>query len=383
MLLARRGYRVLLLDRARFPSDSMRAHYLHRPGVALLRRWGLLDRVVASGCPPVRIRTTDFGDGPLAECPPPLDGADADYAPRRFVLDALLVAAAAAAGAEVRQSFAVEGLLTDGGRVAGVRGRGAGGGGGGGAGGGAPVAERARLVVGADGLHSAVARAVGAPVYAAHPARSFAYYSYWSGVPLDGMEVNFRFRPDLLALAFPTNDGLTGVAVQAPVGEFRRFRADVEGSFFRALDQVPALAARVRAGRREERWRGTVDLPSFFRRPAGKGWALVGDAGYHQDPITGLGITNAFRDAALLAEAADEGLAGRRPLDAALAAYHRRRDEAATPGYEAACARAAFAPFPPQTLAARAALRVQEPAPASPAPAPGPLAGSRPEARAA
>jgi 2-polyprenyl-6-methoxyphenol hydroxylase-like FAD-dependent oxidoreductase len=354
MLLARRGYRVLLVDRARFPSDSMRAHYLHRPGVALLRRWGLLDRVVASGCPPVRTRTTDFGDGPLAECPPTLEGADADYAPRRFVLDALLVAGAAAAGVEVREAFAVEGLLTDGGRVAGVRGRAGGAGG-------QPVAERARLVVGADGLHSVVARAVGAPVYAAHPVRSFAYYSYWSGVPLDGMEVTFRFRPDLLALAFPTNGGLTGVAVQAPIGEFGRFRADVEGSFFRCLDQVPALAARVRAGRREERWRGTADLPAFFRRPIGPGWALVGDAGYHQDPITGMGITNAFRDAALLAEEAGEGLAGRRPLDAALAAYHRRRDEAAAPGYEAACARAAFVPFPPEALAARAVLRAGVP----------------------
>jgi flavin-dependent dehydrogenase len=121
----------------------------------------------------------------------------------------------------------------------------------------------------------------------------------------------------------------------------------------------------VRAGRREERWRGTADLPAFFRRPIGPGWALVGDAGYHQDPITGMGITNAFRDAALLAEVADEGLAGHRPLDAALAAYHRRRDEAAAPGYEAARARAAFVPFPPEALAARAALRAGGPPPAT------------------
>lgn len=359
MLLARRGYRVLLLDRCTFPSDSMRAHYIQRPGIALLHRWGLLERVVASNCPPIRARTTDLGDFPLTECPPPLDGVDADYAPRRYALDAILAEAAVAAGAELREGFTVQEILADGDRVTGIRGRAASG---------VTVTETARLVIGADGLHSLVARTVQAPTYRTRPALSFAYYSYWNGVPLAGAEI--AFRPQIFAGAFPTNDGLTCVAIQAPVGEFRRFRADIEGNFYAALRQVPALAERVGAGTREERWRGTADQPNFFRKPYGPGWALVGDAGYHKDPITAQGISDAFRDAALLADAVDNGLVGREPLNTALAAYERARNEVASPTYEQTCASAAFAPFPAEALTARAALRAEQPAmDRSPAPA--------------
>lgn len=346
MLLARAGYRVLLLDRCRFPSDSMRAHYIH----AKIRAWGLLERVLATGCPPIRTRTTDLGDFPLAEPPAPADGVDFELAPRRVVLDAILVEAAVAAGAELREAFAVTELLTDGVRVTGIRGR---------TNGGAAVPERARLVVGADGLHSLVARAAMAPTAHIRPALTCTYYSYWSGVPLTGAEV--AFRPRRVVLAFPTNDSLTCVAVQSPVAEFAAFRADIEGSFYGALDEAaPGMAARVRAGQRAERWRGTADLPNVVRTPYGPGWALVGDAGYHKDPVTAQGISDAFRDAALLAEAIDAGLSGRQPMLEALASYEQRRDEAALPLFEQACTRAAFAPFPPAVLAARAAHRTEE-----------------------
>lgn len=165
------------------------------------------------------------------------------------------------------------------------------------------------------------------------------------------------FRPRRVVLAFPTNDSLACVAVQSPVAEFAAFRADIEGSFYRALDEAaPDMAARVRA----ERWRGTADLPNVVRTPYGPGWALVGDAGYHKDPVTAQGISDAFRDAALLAEAIDAGFSGRQPMPRALAGYERRRDEAALPLFEQACARAAIAPFPPAVLAARATHRTEE-----------------------
>lgn len=343
MLLARRGYRVLLLDRCAFPSDTYRNHFIQPSGVALLQRWGLLGRVAASNCPPIRAFITDLGDGPLAEPVASGDGPDAAYAPRRIVLDAILAEAAGAAGAELRERFTVQGLQWEADRVVGIRGRGQGGGG---------VAERARIVVGADGAHSLVARAVGASAYHARPALTYGYYSYFSAVPMDGGEV--WIRPASAYINFPTNDGLTCVAIQAPVAGLRAFRADIAGNFFRALDRVPKLAERVRGGTREERWYGTADLPNFFRTPRGEGWALVGDAGYHKDPILAQGISDAFRDAALLAEAID---AGRAPLDAALAAYQQRRDAAALPGYEASCAAAAFTP-PPEAFAARAAARM-------------------------
>ncbi len=347
MLLARKGYRVLLLDRASFPSDSMRSHFIHHPGVVSLHRWGLLPRVIASDCPPIRRRLSNLGDFTLTIPAEEADGVDANYAPRRFVLDAILVEAAVAAGAELRERFTVHDLIWDAGRVVGIRGR---------ANGGAMVEERARIVIGADGAHSMVARAVQAPVYDARPALTFAYYSYFSGVPLAGIEVYLR-PEECMYINFPTNHDLSCIAIQAPVAGFAAFRADIGGNFFRTLDRVPHLAERVRAGRREERWYGTADLPNFFRRPYGPRWALVGDAGYHKDPVTAQGITDAFRDAELLADAIDAGFSGRMALESALADYEQRRNAAARPAYAEACQVASFGPTPPEVLARRAALR--------------------------
>ena len=137
---------------------------------------------------------------------------------------------------------------------------------------------------------------------------------------------------------------------------FHAFRADIEGNFYRMLDAVPALSERVRAGSRKERWYGTADLANFLRKPYGPGWALVGDAGYHKDPILAQGISDAFRDAELLANAIDDGLASRAPLEDALRAYEERRNDAALPGYEENCAAAEFLPPPPEVFAEGAAL---------------------------
>jgi len=346
MLLAREGYRVLVVDRASFPSDTLSTHYIHQPGVARLKRWGLLDAVAASNCPPARRLTFDVGPFALVGTPPPADGVAEAYAPRRTVLDQILVEAAAAAGAEVRTGFSVQELVWEGGRVAGIRGR---------AEGGQSVTERARVVVGADGLHSLVARAVAAPVYNERPAFGCAYYTYWSGVPVDGAEL--YARPERMIIAGPTNDGLTVTIAYWPAAMFHEVRADIDGHFLAALEQAPGLAERIRAGRRAERFRGTAELRNFFRKPYGPGWALVGDAGYHKDPITAEGISDAFRDAELLTEALDEGLSGRRGLDDALAGYQARRDEAAMPLYEFTCQLATLQEPPPEMQQLFGALR--------------------------
>src|SRR5215213_10200743 len=177
MLLARQGYRVLLLDRAGFPSDTMSTHFIHQTGVAHLKRWGLLDQVVASNCPPARQMSFDVGPFALIGLAPPADGAPYGYAPRRRVLDNILVEAAVQAGAELREHFTVKELITDGKRVTGIRGHTAGG---------AMVTEQARIVIGADGLRSFVARSVQAPSYNVRPALTCAYYSYWDDLPLAG-----------------------------------------------------------------------------------------------------------------------------------------------------------------------------------------------------
>jgi flavin-dependent dehydrogenase len=333
MLLARKGYRVLVVDRASFPSDTLSSHQVHLPAVARLRRWGLLDRVVASGAPATRAVRFDTGEVVLEGRFPAFQGVDAMYSPRRTVLDRLLVEAAGEAGAEVREGFTVEEVLLDGGRVAGVRGR---------ARGGAAVTETARLVVGADGRRSLVASTAGAAAYHQKAPLTMAYYTYWEGVPVAGGEL--YARPRRAVGAWPTNDGLVMTYVAWPVAEFPAFRADVEGNFLATLDLAGDLGERVRAGRRAERFRGTPDLPGWFRTPYGPGWALVGDAGLALDPITGQGISDAFRDAELLADAVDAGLAGRRGLEEALAGYQRQRDRAALPMYEFTAQLAAMRP---------------------------------------
>jgi flavin-dependent dehydrogenase len=163
MLMARNGYRVLLVDKATFPSDTMSTHLAHPPAVAALAWWGLLDKLKATGCPPITRYSFDFGPVRIAGTPQPANGAAQAYGPRRIVLDALLVEAAVAAGAELREAFTVEEVVVDDGRVTGVRGH---------AKGGATVTERARVVVGADGRHSLVAKAVRPDRYA--EVRSFA-----------------------------------------------------------------------------------------------------------------------------------------------------------------------------------------------------------------
>ncbi len=347
MLLARRGYRVLLADRATFPSDTLSTHFIKPPGVAMLRRWGLLDQVAASGCPPVARFRFDYGTVVLAGSPPPLDGGAESYGPQRTILDSILVEAAARAGAEVRPAFTVDEVQADGERVIGIRGHPRGG---------AGLTERARLVIGADGRRSLVARAVAAPAYRVRPTLTCAYYTYWRDVPF-GEELEGYYLPRQVILAFPTNDGQICTFLQWPHTDFRSVRADVEGQVRAVLAQVPRLAERLRAGQRAARVAGTGDMPNFFRTPYGPGWALVGDAGYHRDPLTAQGISDAFRDVQFLADAIDAGLAGQRPLAEALAGYQQRRDEASTAMYELTCQRAALEPPTPQMSQLIAALR--------------------------
>jgi 2-polyprenyl-6-methoxyphenol hydroxylase-like FAD-dependent oxidoreductase len=347
MLLARRGYRVLLLDKAGFPSDTLSVHYIHQPGVARLERWGLLDRVIASNCPPVRRLRFDVGPFALEGAPPPWEGVADAYAPRRYILDTILVEAAAAAGVEVREHFSVGELLTDGERVTGVRGHAAGG---------ATVTEQARIVIGADGMRSLVARSVDAASYEMTPSLSCTYYTYWSDLPLDGTAELYP-RPGRNITAGPTNDGRTLMIVYWPRAEFHAVRTDVEGAFMAALELVPSLAERARDARRVDRFYGTADLPNFYRQPYGPGWALVGDAGYHKDPILALGISDAFRDAELLAEAVDAGLSGREPMDNALAGYQRERDAQSMPSYRLTCDLARLEPPAPEMQQLFAALR--------------------------
>jgi 2-polyprenyl-6-methoxyphenol hydroxylase-like FAD-dependent oxidoreductase len=298
-------------------------HFIHAPGMAALQRWGLRDELAASGCPPIRTYTFDLGPFTISGSPRPIDGVDEAYCPRRLVLDTMLVHAAADAGVEVREGFVVDDVVIEDGTVVGVRGKQAGG---------STVTENAKVVIGADGRNSSVAKAVRPEQYNEKPAVCPAFYSYWSGVGSSGFEVALR-EPFGFA-AFPTHDDLTLVLVALTEQAFNAARSDVEGTFLRTVELLPALNDRVRQGKREERFHAASDLAGYFRKPYGPGWALVGDAGYHLHPVTAQGITDAFLDAERLSDALDAAFTERSTYDDAMAGYQMSRDEQAMPMYE-------------------------------------------------
>lgn len=347
MLLARRGHKVLLVDRATFPSDLPHGHFIHRRGPARLKRWGLLGRVAATGAPPITSVTTDYGDFALSDRDVMVDGAPLGYGPRRRALDRILLDAAVESGADLRTGFAVQDYIGDGERIIGIRGREAAGR--------ALVTEHATVTIGADGRNSRLARTVGAPVYEELPPLTCWYFSYWSGIPDPGLQLHLRERR--LVLAFPADAGLVAIFAAWPASMLPQVRADIPRHFMGAVDAVPGLGEQVRAGRQEDRYYGASDLANFLRRPYGPGWALVGDAGCHKDPFLALGMCDAFRDAELLTNALDEAFTGLTPLETALAGYHRKRDRATVPDYQlnALLARTMAAPGP--LLRVRAEVR--------------------------
>jgi 2-polyprenyl-6-methoxyphenol hydroxylase-like FAD-dependent oxidoreductase len=328
MLLARRGCRVLLVDRGRQGSDTLSTHALMRGGVLQLSRWGLLDSVKASGAPAVRRAVFHYADATVEVPVKPRDGVDALYAPRRTVLDALLVEAAAAAGADVVHGVTL-GDLTRGptGGVSGV------------------VVEdadgnrktvAAGIVVGADGLRSTVARLVAAAPY--HVARhaTAVVYGYWSGIDVDGY--HFYYRPGVSAGAIPTNGGQACVFASMPQERFRtEVRLDVQAGYYQVIAETdPVLAEQLEQASPAGHLKGFAGERGYFRQSWGPGWALVGDAAHFKDPITAHGMTDALRDAELLAEAVVEG------SETALASYQTTRDGLSRQFHDATDAIASF-----------------------------------------
>jgi flavin-dependent dehydrogenase len=351
MLLARQGLRVLVVDRTHFPSDTLSRHQLQPPGVARLRRWGLLDRLDATGTPPVRDVRFDVNGVAIAGRYPDVAGAGALYSPRREVLDTLLVQAAREAGAEVREDTIVDELLMSDGRVRGIRSRRKGSS--------TATDDTAALIVGAEGKHSMVAKTVGAPSRRSRAARSLGFYCYWQDVEILAGELYSRDRR--VAGAWPTDQGMVVTYVGWPASEFDAFRADPAGHVLPTLDACGTLGARVRAGRRVGPVRGTSDLPNEIRLSSGPGWALAGDAGLVMDSITGQGMGHALRDADLLSDAIITGLGSGR-LDRSLARYAKQRDAETKAMFDFTVRLASFPPPTPaeRTMFAAIAERPEE-----------------------
>ncbi len=329
MLLARAGYEVLLLDRVTFPRDTLSTHYIHQPGVNRLENWGLLDAIKDSGCPPISHGVSVVEGEKIQGWAPA--GAGPGYAPRRYVLDTILAEAAVRSGADFREGCSVAELLFTDERVTGVRYQ-------------APdrsaVVQPARVVIGADGMNSTVARLVKAAKYSVHPRVSCVYYTYWDDLPT-GIEVHHC--PQGLVSALATHDNRTMVAAYFPQSEFARLRPDPMAGYLDALRAVPELYEQVEGRQPAERLRGTGNQLNFFRTATGPGWALVGDAGHHQDSVSARGITNAFGQADLLADCLiDNG----EDFDAGLRRFAGERDDLLRPSYESTLTQAANLTMP-------------------------------------
>ncbi len=340
LLLARLGHDVALVDRTTFPADAVSTHQIARPGVVQLHRWGLLPAVLASGAPAIRqVTFTAAGESVTREVKHKA-GVDLLIAPRRYILDTIVAEAAAHAGVHMRLGDTVTGVrLHDAGRAVGVYGRDRTG---------APIQIDARFVVGADGLGSTVARSVGAEIIEHRGDAGAVQYAYFGGLPWHGIELIVADRA--LAGVFPTHYGQACIWVGTPSAAARaaRRRAASRTEAFTAQLQAaaPELAARLRTGQRTSTVTGMLRLPNQLRRAHGPGWALVGDAGYHRDAVTGYGLSDAYRDAELLAVALHEALRGEADEGTALAGYQHRRDSALREVFDLTCALAAYPPVP-------------------------------------
>jgi 2-polyprenyl-6-methoxyphenol hydroxylase-like FAD-dependent oxidoreductase len=331
LLLARAGLDVALVDRAPYGSDTLSTHGLMRAGVLQLSRWGVLPEVVAAGTPPVERTLFHYADGDTVQVSiRPSPGVDALYAPRRHLIDRILVDAAARAGVDVHHGVTVTGLLRSGdGRVAGVRAASRSG---------ALLEVRARFTVGADGLRSVVADQARAQLERQTAAGAATLYRYHENFCVAGYEWAYGVEGGPVAAGMiPTNDGLTCVFVSTDADRLRMLRRGGAESAFETLfaaaapEQLPRLHLSTPAGRMHG-WSG---VPGFVRTSWGPGWALVGDSGYFKDPITAHGMTDALRDAELLANAIVESASGARPEADALAAYQRQRDALAERVFQA------------------------------------------------
>lgn len=345
LMLAREGVKVLAVERATFPSDTMSGHFIQPAGVSALRRMGLGEDLAALGSPPQDRMTVDFGPVVLSGTPAPMpDGTCSGFAPRRFRFDPMLAEAAVAAGAELREATGFLGPLVEAGRVAGIRTS---------TPSGAIEDTPARLVVGADGKRSRLAATVGATRYGAQEAMTCTYYAYWEG--MDVAEARLFVRDGLFAVAVPCGAGLTFLAIAWPRASFVEVRRDIDHAYRRAAARVPWLADRLGGARQVQRYVGTGDLDAFFRQAGGPGWALLGDASHHKDPITAQGMSDALLDAELLASAILRGLGGARPVDEALGEYASQRDRRAGPMHGLTAGLARLQPPPPEQLEGLAA----------------------------
>jgi flavin-dependent dehydrogenase/SAM-dependent methyltransferase len=357
MQLAAKGYKTLLVDKAHFPSDILSTHWIVHSGADYLHRWGLLDKVRASNCPPLSKIKLSLPGIVLEGTPPPTaNGVTAGYCIRRKYLDTILVEAAVKAGAELREGFTVTGLVWDGDRVVGVKGHGENS---------VEVEERAKIVIGADGTHSKVAGWVKAPFTEKYDGpTTCCYYNYYSDFEHDPNTVEIIGKVEGWGGGIlPTNDGQVCITMSWLTSLFPDYRSDPAATMKKAIESDPDWAPRLaRSSGALERVMGVVEVPAWYKKPFGPGWALAGDAAHYRHPLSAQGISDGFRDSELLANAIDEAFSGRRPAGEAFGAYETARYQATKAVHDSTQVRAAMGPPAPEEIQLLNMLRGNQPA---------------------
>jgi len=343
LLLGRQGWRVLLVDRAGFPSGTLSTHLVMSGPGSALDRLGVREEIEANGVRPMRRARTYVNDC-LFEGPLTLAGPGSYLiCPRREWLDQVLIDHAVQhPTVEFRERTSIEGLLWDDGRVVGVTVR---------TQNGRRFEARSRVVIGADGKHSRVAQWVGAASYNEVAMQRPVYYAYYEGVrPLAEPSFELFFDDEgHTALVAPMEPGVDCLILEILPEEFSAYRSAPAAAFEAGVRQLPGMASRLEGARRQGLIRGTRGVENYFRVPYGPGWALTGDAAYCKDPITGLGIGDAFTQAFFLRDALEAVFAGR-DWRATMAAYQERRDRAVMPAYEQTVALARSSAVPPEAI---------------------------------
>ncbi|MEX2088471.1 MAG: NAD(P)/FAD-dependent oxidoreductase [Bacteroidota bacterium] len=340
-LLARSGHTVLIMDRAHFPSDTLSTHFFRYPTFHALQRIGVLEDATALA-PKLVDNFNDVDGHVFTEPVQGPDGPSHYLCVRRITLDDLLVRRMRGESSlTLREGAHVNDLLMEGGRVTGVRWTESG----------ASYSATARVVVGADGIHSLVAKHVQPPVERSEPVRRAMYYAYFAGFePKTPPAAEFHYLGDKLVYVFPTDGGLTLLAVSVPIGEFQEFRKQPEARFRSELEAMAEIVDRLRRAERIGPVRGTGTIPGWQRLPFGPGWALAGDAEQILDPWSGQGIDQASTHAVLLADGLHRWLSDESSWEEAMQQYNQQRHKFSDTTFERTCVSARD--FRPMTEAA-------------------------------
>lgn len=326
--LGEKGYRVLIIDRSTFPSDTLSTHFFRAPALRSFAKIGVLDEVLQTA-PHLKINYNVIDDIEFSE---PVDRPD-DFpfymCVRRIILDDILNRRIKQIpGVEIKEGTRVNGLLKENDAVNGVVWETSG----------AAGRAAAKAVIGADGINSFMAKELKPETEHMVPVNRAMYFAYYKGIGTrEESAAEFHYRGNTLAYCFPCDSELTIIAVTVPISEFSSFRKNPDGEFHKVLSRMPFLSPRIEGAAREGQIKGSGSIPGYLRVPYGKGWALAGDAAMAMDPWSGQGIDQAATHALLLADQLDNYLSGKKDWNSAMQTYHSERNEFSLKTYHRTC----------------------------------------------